>query len=350
MPNKLPKFRIAYYSHPSHPAFLDAIGQDPALEVVRMAPELPETAAIDILASCQGYFVRATRDELPRALHLTADLVARLPRLLVAVSYGAGYDTIDPVACEATGILVVNQAGGNAKAVAEHVVGMILALLRNIPAADIALRKGAVRRREDYLGRELHGRTVGIVGLGHTGGCVSRILGTAFDCKILAVDPYLDAATCLARGASKVGLSELLAESEIVSLHCPLTSDTRGLFDARAFAQMRAGTIFVTTARGGVHDEGALHNALREGRLFGAALDVWETEPPPAAHPLLQLPNVIATPHIAGVTGESRERVARMAAAAFSDCAAGRLPPRIVNPGVVQRYMARRAANADGDQ
>ncbi len=346
MSDKLPKFRIAYYSHPSHPAFLDAIGQDPALELVRITPGLPEDAAIKILTSCQGYFVRAARDELPRALHLTADLIARLPRLLVAVSYGAGYDTIDPIACEAAGILVVNQAGGNAKAVAEHAVGMMLALLRNIPAADTALRMGSVRRREDYLGRELHGRTVGIVGLGHTGGAVSRILAMAFECNVLAVDPYVDAATCLARGASKIELSELLAESEIVSLHCPLTSDTRGLFGGRAFAQMRAGAIFITTARGGVHDEDALYEALREGHLAGAGLDVWGTEPPHAAHPLLQLPNVIATPHIAGVTAESRERVARMAAAAFSECAAGNLPPRIVNPDVIERYTARRAENA----
>ncbi len=338
------KFRIAYYSHPSHAAFLDAAGADPALELVRIAPDLPEPAAIALLASCPGYYVRAARDELPRALHLSGDLIAKLPRLLAAVSYGAGYDPIDAAACDAAGILVVNQAGGNAEAVAEHAVGMMLALLKRMPAANDALRRGAMNRREDYLGRELYGRTVGIVGLGHTGGRVARILGAAFDCKILAVDPYLDAATCRARGAEKVEMAELLAASDVVSVHCPLSPETRGMFDAGAFAAMRPGAIFVTAARGGIHDEAALHHALGQGRLAGAGLDVWRTEPPAAAHPLLELPNVIATPHTAGVTAESRERVARMAAAAWSDIAAGRLPPRIVNPAAIERYLVRRAA------
>jgi D-3-phosphoglycerate dehydrogenase len=334
------KLRIAYLSHPPHQAFLEVAGADPALSLDRIPLDLPQPDILARLAACDGYYVMAARDELPARWHLGPALLKELPRLMLAVSYGAGHDTVDLRACTEAGVGVVVQHGGNAQGVAEHAVGLMLTLMKRIPEAHAALREGRAAVREAFLGRELSGRTVGLVGLGHVGSRVAEIL-QAFRCRVLAVDPYLDAGICAARGARKVLLPELLAESDIISLHCPLTAETRGMFGPRTFAAMRPGAIFVTTARGGIHDEAALLAALREGHLAGAGLDVWAREPPPPEHPLLAHPAVLASPHTAGVTAESRECVARMAAEAFSAFAAGQVPPRLVNPEVTERLMGR---------
>lgn len=338
-------FRIGCLGRSMHEAFERVIAADARVRVERLALEQPHEAISAALQRCQGYYVSAARDELPAPFHVTASLLERMPGLLVAVSMGAGYDTIDVDACTRAGVAVVNQAGGNAEGVAEHAIAMILALLKRIPEAGAALRAGTVKQREAFMGRELAGRTVGVVGLGHTGARTARYLH-AFECRVLAYDPYLDAATCKARGAEKAELAALLRQSDIVSVHCPLTRETRGMLDAAAFAAMRPGAIFVSTARGGVHDEAALHQALVEGRLAGAGLDVWAKEPPPPGHPLLSHPAVIASVHTAGVTHESRERVARMAAEAFLEAAAGRAPPRLLNPQVLARYRERFGAAA----
>jgi D-3-phosphoglycerate dehydrogenase len=340
------RFRLAYLSRVPHPVFLEAVAADPSLEVVRLSFDMEETAILEGLWRCQGYYVSSARHELAERWHLSASLVAKLPSLLLAVSYGAGYDTIDVAACSAAGIGVVNQAGGNAEAVAEHAIGMMLMLLKRVPEAHVAIKAGRAVPRENFMGRELAGRCVGLVGLGHIGTRVATLL-KAFGCRVLAVDPFLDRATCAARNAEKVELPELLAESDIVSLHAPLTKLTRGLFDAQAFARMRQGAVFVTTARGGIHDEEALLEALRSGRIAAAGLDVWDEEPPPPEHPLLAHPAVLASQHIAGVTHESRQRVSRMAAEAFSAIAAGRVPLRLVNPQVASAMMQRRVALAE---
>jgi len=338
-------FRIACLGRPMHEAFERVAAAQPRLSIERLALDLPHEAISAALQRCHGYYVSASRDELPAPFHVTASLLERMPGLLLAVSMGAGYDTIDVDACTRAGVAVVNQAGGNAEGVAEHAIAMILALLKRIPESGAALRAGTVKRREAFMGRELAGRTVGVVGLGHTGARTPRYLH-AFECRVLAYDPYLDAATCQARGAEKAELAELLRESDVVSVHCPLTRETRGMLGAAAFAALRPGAIFVSTARGGIHDEAALHQALVEGRLAGAGLDVWAKEPPPPGHPLLSHPAVIASVHTAGVTHESRERVARMAAEAFVEAAAGRVPPRLLNPEVLARYRERFSAAA----
>lgn len=327
-----------------HEAFERVIAADVRVRVERIGLDQPHEAIHAALQRCHGYYVTASRDELPASFHATTSFLERMPELLLAVSMGAGYDTIDVDACTQAGVAVVNQAGGNAEGVAEHALAMILALLKRIPEAGAALKAGTVKRREAFMGRELAGRTVGLVGLGHAGARTARYLH-AFACRVLACDPYLDAATCKARGAAKTELADLLRESDIVSVHCPLTRETRGMLGAAAFAAMRPGAIFVSTARGGIHDEAALHQALADGRLGGAGLDVWAKEPPPPGHPLLSHPAVIASVHTAGVTHESRERVARMAAEAFVEAAAGRVPPRLLNPQVLARYRERFGRN-----
>ncbi len=338
-----PRFRVGYLDRPMHQSFLDTAAEAPELEVIRLAlPDGPDRILAG-LACCQGYYVQAARDELPLAWHVTPALLAALPRLLLVASYGAGYDTIDVPACTAAGVAVLNQAGGNAEGVAEHAVGMMLTLLKRMPEAQQAMRAAGAADRGAFMGRELAGRTVGLVGLGHVGRRVAEILHLAFGCQVLACDPYLSAADCTARGATKVALPELLAASDIVSVHCPLEAATRGLFGVEAFAAMRPGAIFITTARGHIHDEAALLAALQSRHIAGAGLDVWACEPPPADHPLLAHPRVVATPHTAGVTQESRARVGRFAAEGFIAAARGDALPRLVNPEVLPAYERRRA-------
>ncbi|HEY4373874.1 MAG TPA: hydroxyacid dehydrogenase [Burkholderiales bacterium] len=334
------RFRVGYVEPAMYPSFEQTANADPAIELVRIAVDASVDEALRLLADCQGFCVKASRDELPKGLHVTAALLEKLPKLALAVSYGAGYDTIDVAACSAAGVGVVNQSGGNARAVAEHVVGMMLVLLKRIPEAHVATRAGTVVKREDLMGRELANRTIGVVGIGNAGGQAALLL-KAVGCQVLAYDPYVDAATCAARGATKVELPQLLAQSDAVTLHCPLNAQTRGMFNAERFAAMRPGAIFVSAARGSIHDEGALHQALLSGHIAGAGLDVWEQEPPPADHPLLRHPAVICSPHTAGVTHESRDRVARMAAQAFIAVAQGEDPPRCLNPQVIPAMRKR---------
>ena len=247
--------------------------------------------------------ISSAKDELPCRWFVTADLLQRCPRLLCVSTSGAGYDTVDVEACSKAGIVVVNQAGINAPAVAEHTLGLILALSKRIAECDRRLRRERGFAREDLIGRNISEKTLGIVGIGHVGTRVAR-LARAFGMTVLAYDPYVDADETARRGARSVTLDEMLSQSDIVSIHCPRTSETMGMIDARAFARMKQGTLFVTTARGGIYDEAVLFDALQSGHLAGAGLDVWEKEPPPLQHPLLTLENVIATYHTAGVTVE----------------------------------------------
>jgi len=162
-----------------------------------------------------------------------------------------------------------------------------------------------------------------------------------FAMKVLAFDPYLTAAACTGRGAEQVDLERLLRDSDYVSVNCPLTAETRGLIGAAQFVLMREGAFFITTARGGIHDENALEAALAAGRLAGAGLDVWATEPPPPDHPLLRFDNVLVSPHTAGVTRETRANMGRIAAEQVLDALDGRAVRRKVNPEVWPRYAQR---------
>ena len=160
--------------------------------------------------------------------------------------------------------------------------------------------------RGDYIGHDIHGRTVGIIGLGQIGSRIAELCGGLFAMKVLAYDPYLDAAQITARGADKVTLEELLGRSDFVSVNCPRTTETRGMIGAGEFALMPSHACFVTTARGGIHDEEALAAVLERRGIAGAGLDVWDPEPPRPDHPLLRFDTVIASPHTAGVTHEAR--------------------------------------------
>jgi D-3-phosphoglycerate dehydrogenase / 2-oxoglutarate reductase len=300
-----------------------------------------EAAALEVLSAAHAYQTSSARDELAPHYHTRADLLSKTPSLLIVSTNGAGYDTVDVNACTGRGVLVVNQSGGNAEAVAEHVLGMMLCLVKRMPDSDRALRAGAIKNRNDYTGGEAFGRTLGIVGLGNVGRRIAELAGILFKMKVLAYDPYLSADVAKSRGAEKVELDELLKRADFVSINCPLTPETRRLIGAREFALMKPDAFFITTARGSIHDEEALEQALRGNKLAGAGLDVWEKEPPPASHPLMKYDNVMVTPHMAGVTKEARIRMGRIAAEQMLDALDGRPVPRIVNPQVWPDYAKR---------
>src|SRR3979411_2921319 len=269
------------------------------------------------------------------------DVVRRAPNLLIVSSNGAGYDPVDVEACTEAGVVVVNQSGGNAHSVAEHALAMLLTLSKRIIQADRALRRDPNVNRNALIGTEAQGKTIGVVGLGHVGRRIAALCSGLLGMKVLAYDPYLSAAEMAARGGEKIELDELLRRSDYVSISCPLTKDSRGMIGARQFALMQPHAYFITTARGFIHDESALVEALRDKRIAGAGLDVWAKEPPPPDHPLLQFDNVLASPHTAGVTKAARATMCRIAAEQVLAALDGQRPQRIVNPEVWPAYAKR---------
>lgn len=322
----------------------DILAERPELEVVRITSTMPLGQALDILKEAHAYQQVPARDEVLKDFRAGPALLERCPNLLIVSSNGSGVDTIDVEACTAAGVLVVNQAGGNAEAVAEHAMAMILSLLKRIGESDRLLRRGWSGARTDLIGRNLEGRTVGIIGLGYIGRRMAAICRDVFACRILAFDPYVDPDEIRRRKAEPVALETLLEASEIVTIHCPLTRETRGMIGRDELARLPAGALLVSTARGGIIDEPALVDALQSGTVAGAGLDVWEREPPPADHPLLAFDTVIASPHMAGVTTDSRAMMARYAATQLIDLFDGKPPARPVNPEVADRYRERFAA------
>jgi D-3-phosphoglycerate dehydrogenase len=333
--------RVFYVKYLAHEIYTEILRQRPDVRLDRLENDSPENISAPVLAAAHAYQVGAARDELARRFHVDADLLARAPNLLIVSSNGAGYDPVDVEACTAAGVVVVNQSGGNAHSVAEHALAMMLTLSKRIIEADRALRREANVSRNALMGGEIQGKTIGIVGLGNVGRRIAALCNGLFGMKVLAYDPYLSAEEMAARGGEKVELDELMRRSDFVSISCPLTRENRGMIGARQFALMQPHAYFITTARGFIHDEAALFEALRDKRIAGAGLDVWAKEPPPPDHPLLQFDNVIASPHTAGVTREARENMGRIAAEQMLDTLDGKRPPRIINPEVWPAYARR---------
>jgi D-3-phosphoglycerate dehydrogenase / 2-oxoglutarate reductase len=264
------------------------------------------------------------REALERALHdadallvrsetrVTAALLECGPRLRVIGRAGAGVDTIDVAAATARGIVVVNAPGGNAVAAAEHSLALMFALARRIAAADAALKQGEWARSK-YTGTELTGKTLGLIGLGRVGAEVAR-RALGLDMRVLVYDPYVPVEHARHLGLEAVELEALLESADFVSLHVPLTEATRGILNAERLRRMRPGAFLVNCARGGLVDNVALLEALDEGRLAGAAIDVFETEPVPDDDPLPRHPRVVATPHLGASTLEAQANVAAQVA------------------------------------
>lgn len=249
---------------------------------------------------------------------VTRSLLERHPHLKVIARRGVGYDSIDVAAVESLGRLLTNTPGGGEPAVADHAVGLMLAIGKRLAQSHQRMQAGDWRA---IVGTELHGKTVGLVGLGRIGRMVAKRLN-GFDARVLVSDPYLDDATALAAGVTPCRLEELLQQSDFISLHAPLTPQTRHLVNRSTLGLMKRDAIVVNTSRGELVDEQALLDALKAGRLGGAGLDVFAGEKDPAARvvaqQLLALPNVVGTPHTAASTRESLARANFTAA----DCVA----------------------------
>ena len=331
-------FFVKYLANPIFSELLQARGD---VRLDRLENDSARHVADPVVAAAHAYQIGAARDELASIYHVDDDLLRRAPNLLIVSSNGAGYDTVDANACTKAGVLVLNQSGGNKQSVAEHVLAMLLTLSKRIVETDRIMRREANMNRNAYIGTEAHGKTIGIVGLGHIGTRVAELVRGLFGMRVLACDPYLSAAEITKRGAEKVDLDTLLANADYVSINCPLTEETRGMIGARQFALMRPHAYFITTSRGFIHDEDALANALRNKKIAGAGLDVWTKEPPPLDHPLLKFDNVLVSPHTAGVTKEARANMGRIAAEQLLDTLDGKKPPRIVNPEVWPAYVRR---------
>jgi len=257
----------------------------------------------------------------------TASVLAGAADLRVIARVGVGYDSIDIGAATAQGIRVVTTPGANAQSVADHTIGLMLAILRRIPELDRDVRRGGWNRTGSYAPRQLSGSTVGLIGCGTIGALVAdRLRG--FAVELLIHDPAL--------GDASTPLDELLGRSHVVSLHCPLLPGTRHLINADTLALMRPDAVLVNAARGPIVDEAALADALRTGVIAGAALDVFESEPP-GESPLLTMGNVVVSPHTAGISTASVIEMTRRATRAVLDVAAGRTPPDLVNPESLHR-------------
>src|SRR5437016_13797372 len=333
--------RVFYVKYLAHEIYIDILRARADVRLDRLENESPDAVAAPVLLAAHAYQIGAARDELARHFHVDADLLRRAPNLLIVSSNGAGFDPVDVNACTEAGVVVVNQSGGNANSVAEHALGMLLTLSKRIIEADRALRRDRDVNRNALIGNEAQGKTIGIVGLGNVGRRIAELCRGLLRMNVLAYDPYLSASEMAARGGEKVSLDDLLRRSDYVSISCPLTKDNRGMIGSREFKLMRPHAFFITTARGFIHDEAALLEALRETRIAGAGLDVWSKEPPPPEHPLLQFDNVLASPHTAGVTKEARENMGRIAAEQVLDALDGNRPPRLINPEVWPAYVRR---------
>ena len=238
------------------------------------------------------------------------DLLAALARCKVVGRLGVGLDNIDVPACNGRGMQVIPATGANALSVAEYVVGTALVLLRGAYQSTAAVTAGQWPRNALSNGREASGKTLGLIGFGSIGQLTAR-LARGLGLQVVAYDALMDQdhPAFADNGVRCAGLDEVITMSDVVSLHVPLVDSTRGLFGADRLASMKRGAVLINTARGGIVDEVALAAALKSGHLGGAAIDVFDTEPLPAAPHFADCPNVLLTPHIAGVTYEANERV-----------------------------------------
>lgn len=313
----------------------------PAVPVVLVAEELAPSA-LEVLASDfdvrhvdgadRGALLPALSDAdaviVRSATKIDAEALAAAPRLTVVARAGIGLDNVDTKAATARGVMVVNAPLSNIVTAAEHAVALLLALARHIPAADASLRQGQWERGS-FTGVEIADKTVGVVGLGRIGVLFAQRL-SAFGTTLIAYDPYVSAARAAQIGVRLVSLDELLGASDFISVHLPKTPETVGLIGAKELQLVKPSARLINAARGGIVDEMALYDALAEGRLAGAGLDVYATEPCTDS-PLFTLPTVVATPHLGASTAEAQDKAGLAVARSVKLALDGEFVPDAVN-------------------
>src|SRR6266851_6772263 len=263
--------------------------------VVEKRTGLDLAALRDALSGCAGLVVRSETK-------VTGDLLDTATALRVVGRAGVGVDNIDVPAATARGIVVMNAPDGNTITTAEHTVALLIALARRVPQANSSLKSGKWDRKS-FVGVELQGKTLGVIGMGRIGRTVAA-RARAFGMRIVAFDPFIAAEQARDLEIELASLNQVFADADFLTVHTPLTAETRGIIGKDAFAKMKKGVRVINCARGGLVDEGALYDAIKSGMVAGAALDVFAEEPPPADHPLLSLDEVIATPHLGASTAE----------------------------------------------
>ncbi len=308
---------------------LDSVG----LEILQHEPQFTIVAgsfardvALAEAADADALIVRS-------ATKVDADFIAAAPRLKVVARAGAGVDTIDVPAATARGIVVMNTPGGNTIAAAEHAFGLMLALVRHIPAGHQSMLEGRWDRKS-FMGNELCGKTLGLVGVGRIGKAMAR-RAQAFEMTTIGFDPVATAESLRECGVEPVSLDELYARSDIISLHAPANETSKGMINAASLAKMKTGVRIINAARGSLIDSEALAEAIRGGKVAGAALDVYPTEPPAEGFPLVGLKGVIHTPHLGASTVEAQLTVARQAAELVRDALLNHKYDNVVNPSAI---------------
>lgn len=282
---------------------------DSGLEILRAATDVdldyrPGLKGEDLLRAVAESDALITRS----GTAVTPELVNAGSRLRIIGRAGVGLDNVDVAACTARGILVINAPTANIMSATEHTMAMLLALCRNIPEAHASTKRGEWVRSK-FMGVELNGKVLGVIGLGRIGTRVT-VRARAFGMRVIAYDPYISSTVFERVNAESVSLDQLLAEADVITVHTPLTDETRGMIGATELAKMKNGVIVVNCARGGIYQEQPLADALNGGKVAGAAVDVYEEEPPGKDHPLLNAKNVILSPHIGANTIEAQDRVA----------------------------------------
>jgi phosphoglycerate dehydrogenase-like enzyme len=299
----------------------------PQIEFVRLSRHEPEVQPQQ-LVGLQGIVVLTPR--------ITARSLEQANDLLLLARFGVGYDSVDVPACTARQVAVTITVGAVDRPVAEATIAWLLALTHHVRTKDRLVREGRWDERSRYMGMELREHTLGIVGFGGIGRRVIELLRGFGMNTPLVFDPFVSADQVAASGARLASLDELLAESDFVSLHCPLNDATRGLIGAAQLARMKPTAFLINTARGGIVDEQALHTALAERRLAGAALDCFDIEPVVAPSRFAEFDNVLLAPHAIAWTEELFRDIGRMAIGGAVDLLAGRRPHGLLNPSVLE--------------
>ena len=314
-----------------------------------LVPDNVHQQAIEILEASAGIRVTAP-GKLERAALLAevadahaliirsgvtadAELIAAAPQLKAIARAGVGVDNVNLDAATAQGVVVMNTPGGNTISTAEHSIGLMLALSRHIPQGHQSLAEGRWERKA-HMGVELKGKTLGIIGLGRIGQAIAA-RAQAFEMRVIAHDPYLLPEVAAALYVPLLALDEVYARSDYLSLHALVTEETRGMINADSITSMKRGVRIINAARGALINSADLAAALQSGRVAGAALDVYEQEPPPADHPLIGLPNVVHTPHLAASTADAQVTVAVEAAQAVVDYLIEGKAANVCNPAVL---------------
>ncbi len=284
----------------------------------------------DIIAAAQG-----CEAVLIRSAEITEEIMDKVPTLKVIAKHGIGVDNINIPAATARGMLIVNAPHSNINAVAEHAVALIYSAAKHMVLLDKITREGGFAKRNQYVNLELSGKTVGFVGLGKIAKLTAKKL-TAMDVNMIAYDPYANADDAKALGVTLVSLDEVLTSSDFVSLHTPLMDATHKMINKETLGKMKKSAWLINVARGPIVDEVALVEALKEGVIAGAALDVFDPEPPKADCPLFELDNVIVSPHNAALTDNALLAMAMDSATGITDYLLGRKPQFPVNPEVLK--------------